>query len=81
MKKYTEYTQKEINEITKRGGDDLKKLNQMVADHLDSLDLSDKARAIINDTDFNCLALCFGGLMTAQEVETDIKDQYDEEEE
>lgn len=80
MKKYTEYTQKEINEITKRGGDDLKKLNQMVADHLDGLDLSDRARAVISDTDFNCMAICFGGMMTAEEIEEDIKDQYEEEE-
>ena len=79
MKKYTEYTQKEINEITKRGGDDLKKLNQMVADHLDSLDLSDKARAVINDTDFSCMAICFGGLMTVEEVEEDIREQCKEE--
>ena len=79
MKEYTEYTRNEINEITKRGGDDLKKLNQMVADHLDSLDLSDKARAIINDTDFSCMAICFGGLITAEEVEEDIREQCKEE--
>lgn len=47
MKEYTEYTRKEINEITKRGGDDLKKLNQMTSDYLDSLDLSERAREII----------------------------------
>ena len=79
MKEYTEYTRNEINEITKHGGDDLKKLNQMVADHLDSLDLSDKARAIINDTDFSCMTICFGGLMTVEEVEEDIREQCKEE--
>ncbi len=79
MKNYKEYTRNEINEITKRGGDDLKKLNQMVADYLDSLKLSDKARAVISDTDFNCMAICFGGMLTAEEIEEDIKDQYGEE--
>lgn len=79
MKNYTEYTRNEINEITKRGGDDLKKLNKMVADYLDGLDLSDRARAVISDTDFNCMAICFGGMLTAEEIEEDIKDQYGEE--
>lgn len=79
MKEYTEYTRKEINEITKRGGDDLKKLNKMVADYLDDLDLSDRARAVISDTDFNCMAICFGGMMTAEEIEEDVKEQYGEE--
>lgn len=79
MKEYTEYTRKEINEITKRGGDDLKKLNQMVADYLDSLNLSDKARAVISETDFNCMAICFGGMFTAEEVEECINDEYGEE--
>nr|DAG34858.1 MAG TPA: hypothetical protein [Caudoviricetes sp.] len=79
MKNYTEYTRNEINEITKRGGDDLKKLNKMVADYLDGLDLSDRARAVISDTDFNCMAICFGGMMTAEEIEEDIKEQYGEE--
>lgn len=79
MKNYTEYTRDEINEITKRGGDDLKKLNKMVADYLDDLDLSDRARAVISDTDFNCMAICFGGMMTAEEIEEDVKEQYGEE--
>lgn len=79
MKEYTEYTRDEINKITKRGGDDLKKLNKMVADYLDNLDLSDRARKVINETDFNCMAICFGGMLTAEEIEEDVKEQYDEE--
>lgn len=79
MKNYKEYTRNEIDEITKRGGDDLKKLNKMVADYLDGLDLSDRARAVISDTDFNCMAICFGGMLTAEEIEEDIKEQYGEE--
>ena len=79
MKEYTDYTRNEINEITKRGGEDLKKLNQMTADYLDSLDLSERAREIICDTDFNCMAICFGGMLTAEEIEEDIKEQYNEE--
>lgn len=77
MKEYTEYTRKEINEITKRGGE--KKLNQMVADYLDSLDLSERAREIICDTDFNCMAICYGGMFTAEEVEECINNEYGEE--
>lgn len=56
-----------------------KKLNQMTADYLDSLNLSDKERAVISETDFNCLAICFGGMLTAEEIEEDIKEQYNEE--
>lgn len=51
----------------------------MVADYLDSLNLSDKARAVISETDFNCMAICFGGMLTAEEIEEDIKEQYNEE--
>ena len=79
MKEYTEYTRKEINEITKRGGDDLKKLNQMTVDYLDSLDLSERARDIICDTDFNCMAIFYGGMFTAEEVEECINDEYGKE--
>lgn len=42
--KYEEMTMDQINEITRRGGDQLRKLNKAVADYLDRLDLSDKAR-------------------------------------
>ncbi len=80
MKEYTEYTREEIKKITARGGDECRKLNKMTADYLDNLDLSDRARDIISDTDFNCLALCFGGMLTAEEIEEYIKDEYGEEE-
>ena len=79
MKEYTEYTINEINEITKRGGDDLKKLNQMTADYLDGLDLSERASEIICGTDFDCMALCYGGMLTDEEVEECINDEYGEE--
>lgn len=56
-----------------------KKLNQMTSDYLDSLDLSERAREIICDTDFNCMAICYGGMFTAEEVEECINDEYGEE--
>lgn len=57
------------------------KKNQEIADFLDSLELSDRARNIIAQTDINMMAECFGGLETAEEVERYIRDNYPEEEE
>lgn len=79
MKKYTELTRSEIMEIANKGGSDRVKLNRAVADHLDSLDLSEKARDIISRTDCGAIAECFGGLMTAEEVEQFIAENYGEE--
>lgn len=76
MKKYTEMTNEEILQIVNRGGDKLVKLNQEVGNYLDSLDLSDKARSIIANTDERVIAECFGGLMSAEEVEKFIKEEY-----
>ena len=76
MKEYTEMTKNEIDSIVKCGGDDKRKLNQVVANYLDKLNLSDKARDIIADTDINSMAECFGGLFGAEEVENYINENY-----
>lgn len=55
--------------------------NQKVADFLDSLELSDRARSIIAQTDINMISECFGGLKTAEEVEEYIRDNYPDDEE
>lgn len=55
--------------------------NQKVADFLDSLKLSDRARSIIAQTDINMMSECFGGLKTAEEVEEYIRDNYPDDEE
>ena len=55
--------------------------NQKIADFLDSLKLSDRARSIITQTDINMMAECFGGLKTAEEVEEYIRDNYPDDEE
>ena len=44
------------------------------------MELSDRARNIISQTDINVMEECFGGLETAEEVEQFIKDEYPEEE-
>ena len=80
MKKYTEMTNEEILQIVNRGGDKLVKLNQQVGDYLNSLELSDRARKIIANTDERVIAECFGGLMSAEEVEEFIKEEYPIEE-
>lgn len=67
--KYEEMTMDQIDEITRRGGDQLRKLNKAVADYLDGLKLSDKAREQISQTDFNNMADVFGGCFTSEEVE------------
>lgn len=56
-------------------------VNQQVADFLDSLKLSNRARSIIAQTDINMMSECFGGLETAEEVEEYIRDNYPDEEE
>ena len=55
--------------------------NQKVADFLDSLKLSDRARSIIAQTDINMISECFGGLKTAEEVEEYIRNNYPDDEE
>lgn len=80
MKKYTEMTSEEIRQIVNRGGDKLVKLNQQVSDFLDGLELSERAQDIIENTDGNVIAECFGGLMSAEEVENYIREEYPEEE-
>lgn len=81
MKKYTEMTKNEIDEIIRRGGDKKTRLNQEVADHLHSLNLSERARDVIAATDINAMAEAFAGLLTAEEVEEEIAENYPEEEE
>ncbi len=79
MKNYKEMTREEISEIIRKGGDDLKKLNQAVADYLDGLDLSKEAFSIIANTDINSMAEAFGGLFTVEQVEIFIKENYSDE--
>ncbi len=57
------------------------KKNQGTADFLDSLELSDRARSIIAQTDINMMVECFGGLETAEEVEEYIRENYPDDEE
>lgn len=79
MKEYKQMTQKDINDIVIKGGDELRKLNKEVSEYLERLELSQKAINIIANTDLNNIAECFGGLMTAEEVEQYIKDNYVDE--
>lgn len=81
MKKYTEMTKSEMEEIIKRGGNDLRELNRAVSEHLHSLNLSERAIDVIAATDINCMAQAFYNLMTAEEVEEEIVENYPEEEE
>ena len=58
----------------------MKNMNQITADKLDRMELSDRAMNIISQTDINVIAECFGGLETAEEVEDYIREYYPEEE-
>lgn len=80
MKKYEEMSGDEILHIVNKGGADLVKLNQEVADYLDKLNLSEKAKYVISDTEISCIAGMFGGLFTAAEVEKYVKQEFPEEE-
>lgn len=75
---YLTMTNEEIKAIINKGGDDKRKLNEVVSDFLDGLykDLSEGARATISDTDINIMAETFGGLKSAQEVNDFISNEY-----
>lgn len=73
---YIKMTQEEINAIVRRGGDKLTKLNRLVSEHLEGLELSQPVRAIIDNTDLNNMADVFGGLFTVKEVEDYIIEYY-----
>lgn len=72
--KYEEMTRKEIADIVNKGGDQLAKLNKMVAGHLGSLRLSDKAREQVDLTDINAMAEVFGGCFTEEDVEKLVRE-------
>ena len=54
--------------------------DQITVDNLDKMELSDRARNIIAQTDINMMEETFGGLETAEEVEEYIREYYPEEE-
>ena len=78
MKAYTEMTMDEIREIVNRGGDQKRKLDIAVQEHIESMidQLSDKARDIFLNTDCNGLAEVFGGIFTAEEFNEFIEDNF-----
>lgn len=79
MKKYEEMSGDEILRIVNKGGADLVKLNQEVADYLDKLDLSERAKYAISDTEISCIAEMFGGLFTAADIEEYVNQTFTEE--
>lgn len=78
LKSYTEMNQNEINQIIHKGGSKLTKLNGMVADYLNTLNLSDRARYVISDTPINIMAEVFGGMRSEEEIEEYIAREYPE---
>lgn len=50
--------------------------NQMIADRLNDMELSDRARDIINDTDIILMDVLFGDLESAEQVEEYIEENY-----
>lgn len=78
-KEYTELTSSEINEIIRRGGDAKVWLDNAVSAYLDKLELSQRARDIVDSTDPVCEF--FAGLYTAEEVEEYIRENYPDDEE
>ena len=77
MKKYEKMSMDETMEIVKKGGTKKEWLNNEVLKHLDSLNLSQKARNIISTTDPVCEV--FAGLMTADDVEKFVEENFNEE--
>jgi hypothetical protein len=66
---YLEMSRNEIRDIVNRGGDKKRKLDKVVADYLDTLDLSEVARDVIAQTGINDMAETFAGLFTVEEAE------------
>ena len=54
-------------------------INQAVADKLDNMELSERARDIIARTEIRIMAEVFGGLDTPEEVERYIREEFPEE--
>jgi len=54
-------------------------INQTIADKLDRMDLSERARDIISRTEIRVMAEVFGGLDTPEEVERYIREEFPEE--
>ena len=69
MKAYSELSKQEIDNIVLKGGEELAILNEMVAEYLKSLGLTEESRRVIHGTHIHNMATIFGGLMTAEEVE------------
>lgn len=55
------------------------RLNQMTADKLDAMNLSDRAQEVIASTDINIMYETFGSFETAEEVEIYINEYYSED--
>lgn len=81
MKKYKDMSMKEINEILDCGGDDCRRLAQEVRAHLETLELSQRARDMIATSDQRGIVEGFGGLFTEKEVEQFVAEMLGEEEE
>lgn len=76
---YMEMDQNEINRIVRKGGSMLTKLNGIVAEHLNMLNLSERARYIISGTSIDIMAEVFGGMRSEEEIEDYIRQEYPEE--
>ena len=78
MKAYTEMTMDEIREIVNRGGDQKRKLDIEVQEHIESMidQLSDKAREVFLNTDGNGLAEVVGGIFTADAFNEYVEDNF-----
>lgn len=78
MKAYKEMTMDEIREIVNRGGDQKRKLDIAVQEHIESIidQLSDKAREVFLNTDCNGLAEVFGGIFTADAFNEYVEDNF-----
>ena len=53
-------------------------LNEITADKLHNMNLSERAAYIVADTDINIMYEVFGGLETPEEVEAFIEENYKE---
>lgn len=58
-----------------------KNKNQIVCDRLNEMELSEKARAVIDATDFNVIDKLFGHLHTAEDVEEYVAECFAEDDE
>ena len=72
--RFEEMTINERQDIARRGGDEARKLNEWTAEQIDMMDLSEKARLLVAETEIGIMYEVFGE-MTVEDIEQDAAER------